>query len=62
MTYNAKESASKRLDEMNELAKSPLAILLPDGRVIKIRSWEPRIAVGECVSVRIDAIIEKACE
>jgi len=62
MTRSAKESALKKLDEMNELAKCPPEIRLPDGRVLQIREWEPRLAVGECVSVQINAIIERVRE
>jgi len=48
------------LDEINEIIAVPKAstIKLSDNRVLKIRSWEPKVTVGDLISVTVEGYIE----
>lgn len=35
----------------------PTVLKAPDGRLFEILSWEPTVAVGSVVSVKVDAIV-----
>lgn len=35
----------------------PTALKAPDGRLFEIRSWEPSVAVGSMVSVKVDVVV-----
>jgi hypothetical protein len=50
-----KRTFAEKLSDINERAKCPVKLTTDDGRELGIVSWEPRIAVGESVSVVIHA-------
>jgi len=50
-----KRTVAEKLSDLNEKAKCPMKVTTEDGRELGIVSWEPRIAVGEGVSVVIHA-------
>jgi hypothetical protein len=48
------------IEDINEAIRlpNPGEIILPDGRVLEINSWEPLVSKGEPVSVKIEAFID----
>lgn len=42
---------------VNEAILLPEKLVTDDGRILLIRTWEPRINVDECVTVKIEALI-----
>jgi hypothetical protein len=54
MTTGGK-TAKERIADRNTIAACPLKLFTDDGRELGLLSWEPRIAVGEDVTVTIMA-------
>jgi len=44
------------LVEKDAAIRIPSELIAPDGRRFCITAWEPRVAVGECISAKVQLI------
>ena len=53
------QEETNSLDQTNAAIKIPrVGLTCEDGRVFRVRSWEPVVSIGKLVTIKIEVIVQ----